>query len=203
MWWGSELGFFVWLVLAWALWLGLWTALRPRVRRAVEGHSWRLPARARTTSLAAASAACLGATVGVGAAVASTTHPDSHIYEYHPTRVLAAAIERAVPSRTTIDYHTLGTLPPGTQPIEPALRFFLVRHGDRVLARGSYQRLGAYYELYDRPYRWEVLLVNGDRLIRRMTLVARVHVTDGWGTQTLSAWVRQVPRTPRTATLRP
>ena len=92
---------------------------------------------------------------------------------------------------------------PGTQPIEPALRFFLVRHGDRVLARGSYKRLGAYYELYHRPYRWEVLLVNGDRRVRRMTLVARVQVTDGWGTQTLSAWVRHVPLAPRTATLQP
>ena len=76
------------------------------------------------------------ATVGAGGAVAATAHRDSHAYEYHPTRVLAAAIERVVPSGTTIDYHTLGTLPLGTQPIEPALRFFLVRHGDRVLARG-------------------------------------------------------------------
>ncbi len=203
MWWGSELGFFVWLVLAWALWLALCAVLRPRLRRALKEHSWRLPARARTTSLAAAFAACLGATVGVGAAVASTAHPDSHVYEYHPTRVIAAAIERAVPSGTTIDYHTLGTLPPGTQPIEPALRFFLVRHGDRVLARGSFRRLGAYYELYHRPYRWEVLLVNGRQRRRGMTLVARVKVRDGWGTQTLSAWVRRVHPAPRTATLKP
>ncbi len=68
---------------------------------------------------------------------------------------------------------------------------------------GSYPRLGAYYELYHRAYRWKVLLVNGDRRIRRMTLVARVHVTDGWGTQTLSAWVGRVRRAPRTATLKP
>ena len=147
--------------------------------------------------------ACLGATVGAGGAVAATAHRDSHAYEYHPTRVLAAAIDRVVPSGTTIDYHTASTLPLGTQPIEPALRFFLVRHGDRVLARGSLTRLGAYYELYHRPYRWAVLLVNGDRRVRRMTLVARVHVSDGWGTQTLSAWVHRVPRAPRTATLKP
>ena len=202
MWWGSELGFFVWLVLVWALWLALSTALRPRVRRTLEEHSWRLPARMGTISLTAASLACLGATIGVGGAVAATTHRDSHAYEYHPTRVIAAAIERAVPPGTTIDYHTFGTLPPGTQPIEPALRFFLVRHGDRVLATGSYRRLGAYYELYHRPYRWEVLLVNGDRRVRGMTLVARVHVTDGWGTQTLSAWVRRVGQEPRTVTLK-
>ena len=202
MWWGSELGFFVWLILAWALWLALSTILRPRVRRALEEHSWRLPARTPAIALAASCAVCLAGTVGVGAAVATTTHRDSHLYEYGPTRVLAAAIERAVPSATTVDYHTLGTLPPGTQPIEPALRFFLVRHGDRVLATGSFQRLGAYYELY-RRYRWEVLLVNGHRRRRGMTLVARVHVSDGWGTQTLSAWVRRVGRAPRTATLKP
>ena len=203
MWWGSELGFFVWLVLAWALWRALSTMLRPRLRRTLEEHSWRLPARTPTIALAASCVVCLGGTVGVGAAVATTTHRDSHVYEYGPTRVLAAAIERAIPSGTTVDYHTLGTLPPGTQPIEPALRFFLVRHGDRVLAVGSYPRLGAYYELYHRAYRWKVLLVNGDRRIRRMTLVARVHVTDGWGTQTLSAWVGRVRRAPRTATLKP
>jgi hypothetical protein len=200
MWWGSELGFFVWLVLAWALWLALSTVLRPRVRRVLEEHSWRLSARTPTVALAVSCVVGLGGSVGVGAAVATTTHRDSHVYEYGPTRVLVAAIERAVPSATTVDYHTLGTLPPGTQPIEPALRFFLVRHGDRVLALGSYRRLGAYYELYHRPYRWEVLLVNGHQRRRGMTLVARVHVTDGWGTQTLSAWVR---RAPRTATLKP
>lgn len=202
MWWGSELGFFVWLVLAWALWIALSTTARPRVRRVLEQHSWRLPARAATIALAASCALALGATVGAGAAVAGTAHRDSHLYEYGPTRVLAAAIERAVPGATTVDYHTLGTLPPGTQPIEPALRFFLVRHGDRVLATGSYRRLGAYYELYHRPYRWEVLLVNGRQARRGMTLVARVHVRDGWGAQTLSAWVRRVGRAPRTVTLK-
>ena len=203
MWWGSELGFFVWLVLAWALWLGLSTILRPRVRRLLEGHSWRLPARSGAIALTAACVGCLGATAGVGVAVAATAHRDSHLYEYGPTRAVAAAIERAVPSGTTIDYHTLGTLPPGTQPIEPALRFFLVRHGDRVLAAGSFRRLGAYYALDHRPYRWEVLLVNGGQRRRGMTLVARVKVTDGWGTQTLSAWVRRVHPGPRTVTLKP
>ena len=206
MWWGSEVGFFVWLVLAWALWLGLSTMLSPRARRALHGRARALPARARTIALGAASIAGLGATVAVGAAVASTLGHDSHAYEYGPTRVLAAAIERAVPSGATIDYHTLRKLPLGTQPIEPAIRFFLVRHGDRVLALGSFPRLGAYYELYDRPYRWEVLLVNGPTRVHGMRLVARVHVTDGWGTQTLSAWVRRVRRprepAPRTATLK-
>ena len=142
MWWGSELGFFVWLgarvgAVARALARRCARAFAA-LSRSTRGASRRAPA---PTSLAAASVACLGATVGVGAAVASTAHRDSHAYEYHPTRVLAAAIERAVPSGTTIDY-SFDPLPPGTQPIEPAVRFFLVRHGDRVLARGSYRRLG-------------------------------------------------------------
>src|ERR1039457_7000403 len=32
MWWGSELGFWVWLILAWALWLGLVGLSRPAIR---------------------------------------------------------------------------------------------------------------------------------------------------------------------------
>ena len=81
--------------------------------------------------------------------------------------------------------------------MEPAIRFFLVRHGDRVLANGSFPRLGSYYELYHRPVQWTVYLTDGTRPQRHRTLAARVHFTGPWGNEILSAWVRKV--TPRPA----
>ena len=76
--------------------------------------------------------------------------------------------------------------------MEPAIRFLLVRHGDRVLAKGSFPRLGSYYELYNRPVQWTVHLLDGTRTQPHMTLAARVHFTDPWGKEVLSAWARKV-----------
>src|ERR1039457_7626278 len=45
MWWGSELGFWVWLILAWALWLGLVGLSRPAIR--LLDPRRRAPRRAR------------------------------------------------------------------------------------------------------------------------------------------------------------
>jgi hypothetical protein len=106
-------------------------------------------------------------------------------------RAIAAGIERVVPPGQTLNYR-FGNLDLGTQPMEPAIRFFLVRHGDRVLAVGSFPRLGSYYELYHRHVQWTVYLTDGNKPRRHMTLAARVHFTDGWGHETLSAWVRRV-----------
>jgi hypothetical protein len=77
--------------------------------------------------------------------------------------------------------------------MEPAIRFFMVRHGDRVLAPGSFPRLGSYYELYDRPVQWIVELREDTRPQPRMTLVARVRFTSPWAKELLSAWVQRVP----------
>ena len=108
-----------------------------------------------------------------------------------PTRAVAAGIERLIPAAQTINFR-FGHLGLGTQPMEPAIRFFLVRHGDRVLANGSFPRLGSYYELYHRPVQWTVYLADGSAPRRHMTLAARVHFVDAWGRETLSAWVRPV-----------
>jgi hypothetical protein len=193
MWWGSELGFWVWLILAWALWLGL-IGLSRLALGALGGrpraHRRALLSRTRLVAVMLASLAGLGAVVVVGSAIAGTAKPDSHAYEYRPIRVVAAGIERLIPPGQTIGYH-FGPLDLGTQPMEPAIRFFLVRHGDRVLARGSFPRLGSYYEPYNRPVQWTVYLVDGARQQRYMTLAARVHFTDGWGKEVLSTWVRK------------
>jgi hypothetical protein len=191
LWWGSELGFFVYLVLAWALWLGLVAVTKP-ARRAVRRRLPELSARSRLLALALATLAGLGATAAVGEAVTSAQwRPDSHHPQYRPTRAIAAGITRVIPPGQTINYR-FGPLGIGTQPMEPAIRFFLVRHGDRVLALGSFPRLGSYYELYHRHVQWTVYLVDGSKPRRHMTLAARVHFTDGWGHETLSAWVRRV-----------
>ena len=191
MWWGSELGLWVWLMLAWTLWLALAGVSRPALRalrrRVGDGggtlRSW--PGRA---ALALVWLAGLGGTVAVGAAVAAGAKPDSHAYEYRPIRAVAAGIERVISPGEAIEYR-LGPLDVGTQPMEPAIRFLLVRHGDRVLARGSFPRLGSYYELDDRPARWIVYLRDGTRPQPRMTLAARVRFADPWGREILSAWV--------------
>jgi hypothetical protein len=192
MWWGSELGFWVWLTLAWALWVGLGAAThswRRRLRRRLaEAPGW--PRRA-LVAVTVASLAGLGGTVAVGEAVAATGRPDSHHLQYQPTRALAAGIERVIPPGQTIGYDTKG-LDLGTQPIEPSIRFFLVRHGDRPLANGSFRRMGAYYELGDRPVQWRLRLVQGFGRVRHMRLAARVQFNDGWGHEVLSAWVRRV-----------
>jgi len=194
MWWGSELGFWVWLVLAWALWLGVVALARP-ARRALRRYLRERRVRIAPWRLAAAGAlslACLGGTVAVGEAVAATEVPDSHHLQYRPVHTVAAALERAIPPGQTIEYQLL-YLDLGTQPMEPAICFYLVRHGDRVLAQGSFPRLGSYYELYHRHVQWTVLLAQGALPEPNYRLVARVQFNDGWGHEVLSAWVRHAP----------
>jgi len=194
MWWGSEVGFWVWLILAWGLWLGLVTLARPALRafyRRLSARRTALAMRTRSVAIMLVSLASLGGVVAVGRTVAASAKPDSHAYEYQPIRAAAAGMERLIPPGQSIEYR-LGPLDVGTQPMEPAIRFLLVRHGDRVLANGSLPRLGPYYALYNRPVQWTVYLLDGIRPQRHMTLAARVHFSDPWGEETLSAWVGRV-----------
>jgi hypothetical protein len=88
-----------------------------------------------------------------------------------------------------------------TTSVSPQGAFFMaVRYGDRVLAEGSFPRLGSYYELYNRPVQWTVRLLDGVRPQRYMTLAARVRFSDPWGTEVLSAWVMRT-RVTRHSTL--
>ncbi len=194
LWWGSELGFWVYLVLFWALWLALSGSLRLLFARTSAGA--RLRGRwggggravAAVTPLAVAGLAGLAL---VGTAVASEEHPDSHVYEYRSVTAMAKALERILPAGQGIDYR-FGALDLGTQPMEPALRFLLVRHGDRVMAAGSFPRLGSYYELSGHPYEWVVYITDGTRPAADMRLASRVSFRSPWGQEVLSAWVRRV-----------
>ena len=151
--------------------------------------------RARIAGVAVASLAALVAVLWAGRDVAQVAGPDPHSFEYRPVRDLSAGIERVIPPGRTIAYR-FGALDHATQPMEPAVRFLLVRHGDRVLANGSFPRLGSYYVLGRRPVQMTLFMTNGSRPQRRMALAARVRFTGPWGPEVLSAWVGAPRRTP-------
>ncbi len=165
LWWGSELGFWVSLVLFWALWLGAGSLIRLLLSRSSLGERLRGVWGGGRRTLAATVPLALAGLAGlalVGSAVAAEERPDSHVYEYRPAAAMATALERVLPAGAGVDYR-FGALDLGTQPMEPAIRFLLVRHGDRVMAPGSFPRLGTYYELRGHPYRWVVYLSDGTR----------------------------------------
>ena len=200
MWWGSQLGLWVWLVAAWSLWCAAgwlirlgWPLLLTRLPRPLPALSPRASVYA---TIAVSFVGVLG-TAGVGRAVANTERHDSHAREYVPTAVVGRALVAALPPGQSIDYE-LGALDLATQPIEPAIRFWLVKHGDRPLADGSLTRLGPYYELDHRRYSWIVYLGDGTKPQRGLRLVVRVRFDDHRGAETLSAWVgRARPRSTR------
>jgi hypothetical protein len=208
MWWGSQVGMWVWLMLAWSGWLGLGWLLGALARlRASRRDPGRAPSGAAATrrgasvpSLARALACILGvlATAAVGSAVANTEKPDEHAPLYRPTAALAARLDRAIAPGRTVEL--LGSLNIATMPIKPALRYSLVRHGVRPLAPGSFLRLGNWYELYGRPYQAVVYVENGSRApAKGVQLLDRVRFTTGWGPQIVSLWVYRHGRGPRPA----
>jgi hypothetical protein len=192
-WWGSILGLWVWLVLAWALWLfvrRLALAGRP-VRRRVTTLVSGVPARGWKAACMLASLGALAGVAATGNAVAATEKRDSHVHQYHPIATLVAALDRIVPAGQSVRFE-LGPNDISTQPIEPGVRFGLVRHGDLVLSHGARQRLGYYYELQNKPYSWFVYIANGERRRKHMLLAVTVHFHDAWGKHTFSAWVAKV-----------
>jgi hypothetical protein len=175
MWWGSQVGMWVWLVLAWSAWLVLSPrvrALAPRMPRVL------IPAAVSFLALAAA-----------GAAASRTEKPDEHVAVYRPIAALATPLTRMFAAGQTVRLD--GRLDVSPMPIKPALRYLLVRHGVRVLSSGAFQRLGSYYEADHRPY--DATVYVGDRLrppVAHARLVARARYFDGWGPWTVSVWVR-------------
>jgi hypothetical protein len=208
MWWGSQAGMWVWLMLAWAGWVGLGVALRALARlwasRRDLGRAPFAVARARMPASApvlARTLACIVAviaTAAVGSAVARNEKPDEHAPLYRPTAALAARLDRAIASGRTVKL--LGSLNIATMPIKPALRYFLVRHGVRPLAPGSFLRLGRWYELYGRPYQVVVYVENGTGApAKGVQLLDRVRFTTGWGPEVVSLWIYRHGRGPRRA----
>ncbi len=192
-WWGSMLGMWVWLVLAWAAWLVCArVALHAKPLQSIRARLRSAPSsRARRLAGVTASLICLGVVAEVGTAVAATERVDSHVHQYRPITAIIERLDQVVPSHTSVRF-TLRSENVSTQPIEPAVRFGLVRHGDLVLSRGAIPRLGDHYELLDKPYRWFVAIGDGKRRLRHMARVITVSFTDGFGHSTFSAWVARV-----------
>ena len=192
-WWGSMLGLWVWLVLAWSLWCALrWLACaNAPARRWLAARLERLPSWTLRAACVVASLGALGATVATAAAVAAKQKPDSHVNQYHPIAEIVARLDRIVPAGQSVRV-ALGASNVSTLPIEPAVRFGLVRHGDLVLSQGAHQRLGYYYELENKPYRWFVYIADGMRHRKHMLRAITVHFHDFWGEHTFSAWVARV-----------
>lgn len=142
MWWGSQVGMTVWLALAWALWLGT-RRLAERLRAA----SW---SRLRPTTSLVATLLSVVAVTAVGSAVAAQGEHDEHVALYGAVRDIDAHLSELTATGSTILFE--GKLDGATMPIKPAVRYFLVAHDERVLAPGSFLRLGSWYELYRRPY---------------------------------------------------
>jgi MYXO-CTERM domain-containing protein len=192
-WWASMLGMWLWLVLAWALWLWLpRLALASRRVRRARGR-WSAPAAARSRRIACvlASLACLGLVVETGTAVAGTEKRDSHQSQYRPIGAIVARLDQVVPAHVALRFK-LGPTNISTQPMEPAIRFGLVRHGDLVLSTGALARLGEYYELGNKHYSWYVYIADGAATIKHLVRVITVQFTDGFGHNTFSAYVALV-----------
>jgi hypothetical protein len=198
MWEGSQAGMWVWLMLAWSSWLGLGWArrawARPRLasvsgHRGTDAERWpSVPALRSSLAPVLACAAGVGATAGVGLAVAATGKPDEHVAVYRPTTSLAASLERVIPAGRSVEL--MANLGYSTMVIKPAIRYLLARHGVRALGQGSKARIGDWYELYDRPYQYVVYLREGVRSpANGSRLIDRVRVVDGTGVHVVSEWV--------------
>jgi hypothetical protein len=182
MWWGSQVGMWAWLIVAWSAWLVLTAGVRALAPLGSFDARWRL-------ALAAAAVLAMAGTATAGAAVSDTEKPDEHVAVYRPIAALGQRLTSLFTAGQTVRLD--GRLDVSPMPIKPALRYLLVRHGVRVVSSGAYQRLGSYYELDHHPY--DATVYVRDRLgppAAHTTLVARARYVDGWGPWTVSVWVR-------------
>jgi hypothetical protein len=186
MWWGSQVGLCVWLALAWAAWLA---SERP-MRRLAATVRHRDPSarRAPAAPPLILTLLAIGATAGVGAIVASHGRHDEHAVTYRPVREIVARLDRLVPSGGSVLLE--GRLDGSTMPVKPAVRYYLVTRGIRVLAPGSILRLGSWYELDHRPYREAIYLSDVPQPpVGGVRLVFQTSFRDGSGPHTVFVWL--------------
>jgi hypothetical protein len=187
MWWGSQAGMVVWLALAWVLALALAWAVR-RAARGVPRPAGRLLALGSIllTLLGVAT------TAAVGDAVAAQGTPDEHTALYRPIKAIDAHLAPLVPHGGSVVLE--GLLDGATEPIKPSVRYFLVARGTRVLAPGSYLRLGAWYELYHRPYREAIYLSDIPRPpVKHVPLAFDVGFREDFTVNTVYVWISHGP----------
>ncbi|HXA53922.1 MAG TPA: hypothetical protein VNV37_03510 [Solirubrobacteraceae bacterium] len=130
----------------------------------------------------------IGAAAAVGNAVAAQATPDEHATLYKPIKAIDARLAPLVPRGGSVVLE--GPLDGATEPIKPSVRYFLVARGTRVLAPGSYLRLGSWYELYHRPYREAIYLSDASRPpVRRVPLAFAVSFREGSKVNTVYVWI--------------
>ncbi len=207
MWWGSQAGMIVWLALAWVLLLVLGWAVR-RAARGMPHPASPLPAGHPTAGplpasrLPAGRLAALGSVlltiVGIGAAatvgnaVAAQATSDEHATLYQPIKAIDARLARLVPRGGNVVLE--GLLDGPTEPIKPSLRYFLTARGTRVMAPGSFLRLGTWYELYKRPYREAIYLSDVPRPpVKHAPLAFDVSFREGATVNTVYVWISHRP----------
>jgi hypothetical protein len=183
MWWGSQVGMWAWLTLAWSAWLALaWAAEK------VPAGPLRVPRAAAVGATAAAALIGVATTLLVARASAATESPDEHVALYRPIAALAARLDRTIPPGENVLLE--GRLDVSPMPVKAALRYFLVRHGDRVLGPDSYLRLGSWYELDHRPYDASVYVADVPRPpARHFALAGEARYRDGWGRHVVTVWI--------------
>jgi hypothetical protein len=176
LWWGSQVGMWVWLVLGWAAWIVVAARLRAGLGRRVHR---RVAVGATLAALAA---------VGVaGTAAAAKEKPDQHVALYRPLAQIAARLGQAIPRGETVRLD--GTLDVATLPFKAAVRFFLVRQGHRVLSRGAYYRNGDWYELRHRPYGVRLVMTDVRRRPRPgLSLLIGVGFTEAGARHSVLVW---------------
>jgi hypothetical protein len=177
LWWGSQCGMWVWLILGWAGGLALAARLHVRV-------GGRAAAVATVAGLAA---------VGFAGTVATASEkPDQHVALYRPLARIATRLGQAIPRAETVRLD--GTLDVATLPFKAAVRFFLVRRGIRVLSRGAYLRNGDWYELHHRPYDLRLVMTDVRRRpVRRMSLLIGVGFTENGARHAVLVWTSPGP----------
>jgi hypothetical protein len=187
MWWGSQAGMVVWLALGWVLLLVLVWASRKAIRRMP-----RPAGRLVALGSALLTLAGIGAAAAVGNAVAAQATPDEHATLYRPIKAIDARLARLVPRGGSVVLE--GLLDGATEPIKPSLRYFLVARGTRVLAPGSYLRLGTWYELCQRPYREAIYLSDVPRSpVKHVPLAFDVGFREGNTVNTVYVWISHRP----------
>jgi hypothetical protein len=183
LWWGSQCGMWVWLIVGWAGWIALSSGLRVRVRR---------------LAATAATAVGLAAVAVAGTTAAATEKPDQHVALYRPLARIAARLDQTIPRGTTVRLD--GTLDGATQPLKSPVRFFLARRGIRVLSRGAYFRNGFWYELDHRPYDLRLALTDVRRRPgRRMSLLIEVGFRENRADHRVFVWIAPARRGRRAA----
>jgi hypothetical protein len=185
LWWGSHVGLWVWLVVAWSAWLALAAAARAAWRRHPAAPSRTLRGAARAVPMAA-SVAGLAVAAIAGDKAAAAEVPDQHAPLYRPIAAIGARLDGAIRRGETVRLN--GTLDVATQPFKAAVRYEIARHGIRVLSKGATARNGAWYELDHRPYETVITLTDRPRRPSRAALLVHVRFAEHGVAHSVFVW---------------